>query len=329
MSDEGIAATNDDATLCKFNCVQLKYFHDPFITHFIKHSHVVRKPPEINRGYYARLASVWMSVINFIDGCAEANLDYQIINIGCGFDTLYWRLKTESSAVKRRCANFVEVDMPSVTAWKTLSIRKHQELLSHLKDVNYSRNELHSEDYHLVAADLRDVRRKPEKFQQKLFSECGLDPELPTLCIAECVLVYLLKSDSDGILQFLTDNLANVFFINYEQVNMKDRFGEIMLENLHQRNCDLIGAECCDSLETQMQRFLNTGWTAAKSVTLLHLYQNYLPREEIHRIEKIEFLDEKELLEQLLSHYCLTVAWKQTIPATKIDFSCLLFFTGS
>lgn len=28
------------------------------------------------------------------------------------------------------------------------------------------------------------------------------------------------------------------------------------------------------------------------------------------RIERLEFMDEKELLEQLLSHYCLAWAWK-------------------
>lgn len=30
----------------------------------------------------------------------------------------------------------------------------------------------------------------------------------------------------------------------------------------------------------------------------------------LNRIEKLEFMDEKELLEQLLSHYCLVWAWK-------------------
>lgn len=28
------------------------------------------------------------------------------------------------------------------------------------------------------------------------------------------------------------------------------------------------------------------------------------------RIERLEFMDEKELLEQLLGHYCLAWAWK-------------------
>lgn len=35
-----------------------------------------------------------------------------------------------------------------------------------------------------------------------------------------------------------------------------------------------------------------------------------IPQTEIQRIEKIELLDEQELLRQLFDHYCITVAYK-------------------
>lgn len=34
-----------------------------------------------------------------------------------------------------------------------------------------------------------------------------------------------------------------------------------------------------------------------------------LPKEDRHRVEKLEFLDEQELLQQLFQHYCISVAW--------------------
>lgn len=37
------------------------------------------------------------------------------------------------------------------------------------------------------------------------------------------------------------------------QVNMADRFGQIMIENLQSRHCNLIGVEHCRSLETQVR----------------------------------------------------------------------------
>lgn len=36
------------------------------------------------------------------------------------------------------------------------------------------------------------------------------------------------------------------------QVNMEDRFGQIMVENLRRRQCDLAGVEPCKSLESQV-----------------------------------------------------------------------------
>ncbi len=40
---------------------------------------------------------------------------------------------------------------------------------------------------------------------------------------------------------------------------------------------------------------------------------NSLPADDIYRIERLEFLDEAELLHQLLQHYCITWAWKDSL----------------
>lgn len=38
----------------------------------------------------------------------------------------------------------------------------------------------------------------------------------------------------------------------YIQVNMGDRFGQVMIENLQRRQCSLAGVEICQSLDTQV-----------------------------------------------------------------------------
>ncbi|KAK2509680.1 hypothetical protein MC885_011623 [Smutsia gigantea] len=73
------------------------------------------------------------------------------------------------------------------------------------------------------------------------------------------------------------------------QVNMDDRFGQIMIENLRRRQCDLAGVETCKSLE----------------------------------IESLEFLDEMELLEQLMQHYCLCWATKGGSELVKVKLPSL------
>lgn len=49
----------------------------------------------------------------------------QIINLGCGFDTLYWRLEDAT----RAGVNFVELDFPAVTAKKCHIIKRNKRLL--------------------------------------------------------------------------------------------------------------------------------------------------------------------------------------------------------
>lgn len=53
----------------------------------------------------------------------------QIINLGAGFDTMFWRLKENGIHV----SNFVEVDYPTTTSKKCYIIKRSPALLSFLK----------------------------------------------------------------------------------------------------------------------------------------------------------------------------------------------------
>ena len=60
---------------------------------------------------------------------------------------------------------------------------------------------------------------------------------------------------------------------------------------------------------TQCDRFTKSAdWNGAKCWTMNEVY-DYLPKDEIARVEKLEFLDERELVKQLFEHYCITFAW--------------------
>lgn len=306
MGEEGVAATNSDATLCKYQAVIHGYYKDEFIQHFLTSrtkSTGPKKAPEINRGYFARSASMAFLVENFIE---RYHSKCQIINFGAGFDTLYWRLKTDSNSKNFKHIKYIEVDLSLVTVQKLMAIRRHPQLLSHLNDVQYSGEELHSENYHLISFDLRNTDK--ERFKQKLSADCNVDFDMPTLCISECVLVYMPMSDSSQMISWMCENFTNFTIINYEQCNMNDRFGKIMLDHMTARHCDLLGVEACDSLDTQISRFKTKGLVHSNAWTLLDIYRHLLAREDVQRIEHLEFLDERELLEQLLQHYCIVLA---------------------
>lgn len=112
---------------------------------------------------------------------------------------------------------------------------------------------------------------------------------------------------------------------------MNDNFGRIMLDNLRIRGCQLAGVDACLSSQTQIDRsddhiitlavtiilytyfyvnrFVRVGWDSARSWNMINIYE-YLPEEDRYRMERLEMLDELELLQQLLQHYCITIAWK-------------------
>ncbi|KAB7496988.1 Leucine carboxyl methyltransferase 1 [Armadillidium nasatum] len=300
-NDDAVIATNDDASTCKRCAVDLGYWSDPYIHYFVKSTD--RKAPEINRGYYARTIAIQSLVEKFIDITSGK---CQIVNIGAGFDTLYWRLKDSGRVVKE----FYELDFPSVTSRKCLYIQRSKPLLQGIShedhDIKLNRNNLHAYNYKLIGVDLRNLKEVEEKLK-----ESDIEFQIPTIFLAECVLVYMNITKSSQLLRWITQSFKSVLFINYEMVNLHDRFGEVMLNNLRCRGCDLQGAETCRDLNTQETRFTKEGWAGAEASDMLSIWGR-LPPEEISRVTQIEMLDEQELLLQLFSHYCITLAWNDS-----------------
>ncbi|XP_074596250.1 leucine carboxyl methyltransferase 1 [Brevipalpus obovatus] len=267
--DDGIMMTNDDCTNCKRCAVKMGYWSDDYIDLFTRGSpRIERKTPEINRGYFVRVFAVHQVIEQFLDHVNRAGQQCQIVDLGCGFDTLFWRLHGGKNFKCIR--SFVDLDLSGTTSRKVMHIR-HK------------------------------------------------NSSIPTLFLSECVLIYMDVKDSNNILSWISSHFNHTVFINYEQVEIFDRFGQIMVENLRQRACELLDLESCRSLDTQKSRFMNSGWENVKAWDMHHIYRYKVPEEEIRRVEKIEFFDEANLLEQLLKHYCLVVASKG-LPDLRIGF---------
>ncbi|XP_036165700.1 leucine carboxyl methyltransferase 1 isoform X2 [Myotis myotis] len=295
--DEGVQGTCEDASICKRFAVSIGYWDDPYLQHLVRLSKE-RKAPEINRGYFARVHGISELIKAFL---RKTECHCQILNLGAGMDTTFWILKDQDLLPDK----YFEVDFPLIVTRKVHSIRSRPHLSKPIL-------ELHSEDtlqgdghmldskrYALIGADLRDLATLEEKLKK-----CNMNTQLPTLLVTECVLVYMTPEQSANLIKWAANSFETAMFISYEQVNMDDRFGQIMIENLRRRQCDLAGVEPCKSLESQRERFLSNGWETASAVNMMELYSR-LPRAEVSRIEALEFLDELELLEQLMCHYCL------------------------
>ena len=175
-----------------------------------------RRAPEIHLGYYARVAGVAALIDKFFEATDTA---VQVINLGAGFDTLFWRLVSEGRPVK----NFIEIDFAGVTARKCLLIKRSKELMGLVAgeeaDIRLSRTDLHSTRYHLTAADFTDLNNLEAKL-----TESEVSFTCPTLILAECALVYVDQNKTSKMLTWLAQKFSSCAFINYEQLNMNDRY---------------------------------------------------------------------------------------------------------
>ncbi|XP_014330448.1 leucine carboxyl methyltransferase 1 isoform X1 [Xiphophorus maculatus] len=304
-ADEAVRATCDDATTCKRFATSKGYWKDSSLQYFVRNVGE-RKAPEINRGYYARVQGVNLLLDAFLK---KTQGHCQVINLGAGLDTTFWRLQEENLLPRK----LFEVDFPTVVARKIHHIKTKPPLSKPIIDVHSTdsllleSHVLDSDRFCIIGADLRDVPGLDEKLRR-----FQLDPELPTLLLSECVLVYMTPSQSSSLVHWAAQTFHTAMFINYEQVNMSDRFGQVMIENLQRRRCALAGVELCQSLDSQKERFLRAGWDQANALDMMAVY-SVLPQDDVARIERLEFLDEKELLQQLLQHYCICWATKDRL----------------
>lgn len=150
---------------------------------------------------------------NYLSLLQKTSGNCQIINLGCGFDTLYFRLRDTAHQVK----NFIELDFPTVTARKCYTIKRNKALLAKIHDedgeVRLSPTDLHGPSYHLMGVDLRNLDEVDNKLQQ-----AEVDFSLPTIFLAECVLVYIEAQNCRNLLKWIAQKFQAAVFVNYEQV---------------------------------------------------------------------------------------------------------------
>lgn len=291
-SAEGVMSTNDDASNCKRYAVSKKYWNDDYIQYFVRKI-PDRKAPEINRGYYIRNRAIRSVIDQFL---SMTKCECQIVNIGAGFDTLYWNLLNKNQLPKH---GLYELDLKPVVEKKLMHIKTKQPLNNGLSGkVTIENSRLSSSFYHLCACDITNVPAV-----DKALTECGIDKQLPTLFLAECVFVYISHDLVGKLLNYVGDLFPTSIFVDYDPVNLSDRFGEVMKQNLRGRLCNLLGAH--PDLDSKTKAYKMFSFLKVK--LLIDAYSE-LPQEEKQRMEKIEFLDEVDLLYDLLKHYCVCVA---------------------
>ncbi|KAF6016391.1 LCMT2 [Bugula neritina] len=301
-----VQGTNDHSILSKHAMCKAGYSYDPFLQSFTLKS-APRRSPLINRGYYIRDQAVQISLHSFLKESTSDSAAKQIISLGAGFDTSFFKLSTQSNDTLST-VYYVEVDFPEVAERKRMLIERSDLCRSVIDTAErftptHSCVKLATSQYCLLGIDLADVSLLAEVFS----SHTKLAMELPTLLLSECVMTYMEPALSSQLIQHLHSLFPCSVFITYEQVVPGDSFGLFMQSHFTKLNSSLRGINTYPTKQAQRERYLATGYNKVDVLTMKEVYDS-LSLAEKNRIWKLELFDEFEEWNLKCYHYVLVLA---------------------
>lgn len=321
--DRTVQQTDMDALVSRCSAIQTGYLTDPYAEMFLDVATPRdRRYPLINRGTYIRTTAIDQIVESFLSRPFQGKK--QIISLGAGSDTRFFRLAADESLRLL----YHEFDFPQVTSRKIAAIQRHKELAAIISEfgqvgspenttsapgfqVDTRAGSLRSPCYYIHPIDLRTL--KPG-----VSLPAGIDSALPTLFISECCLIYLSPNEADDIFRWITSSFGQasestsngVGIVLYEPIGGDDSFGKVMIRNLSQRGIVLRTLQRYSTLERQRERMkvlgFNTGMGAC-DVNFIH--DEWIDSKEKERIDRLELLDEREEWVLLAKHYCIAWGW--------------------
>jgi [phosphatase 2A protein]-leucine-carboxy methyltransferase len=261
-------------------------------------------------GTYVRTTAI-DHLINLFLNSSRSNTKTQIVSLGAGSDTRYFRLIHDHPSLV-----YHELDFDLNTRTKIASIRSSPMLQSRFQHstsekirIDSEGASLHSSNYHIHPVDLRNLLHlSPDSLS-------GLDPTLPSLIVSECCLCYLSPADASTVLNHFT---AAVFppatplaFVLYEPIRPFDPFGRTMVANLAARGIVLQTLQKYSSLAAQKERLRIHGFEAGQGAADVDfIWENWIDEREKERVARVEMLDEVEEWRMLARHYCVAWGWR-------------------
>ncbi|KAK2840324.1 hypothetical protein Q5P01_014064 [Channa striata] len=310
--DAAVQGTNDSSVVSKVSAAAQGYFRDASLQHFV--CKVARRAPLINRGYYVRWRAVDHCVSRFLH-ITETCPKRQILSLGAGFDSLYFRLHSDGALHR---AVVFEVDFPDVTRRKAALIKSNVTLREMLES-SHSLSptgpvHVSSSRYCLLGVDVREKSQLEEAL-----AAAGVDWAAPTLILSEVVLTYMETQHSDAVISWAAKLLPQSLFVMYEQIHPHDPFGRIMQDHFLKLNSTLHALRQYPDTAAQTRRFSDKGWERCVCLDMNDFYLGLVPEEERCRVESLEPFDEYEEWHQKCSHYFILTASRGSLLA-----QCLL-----
>ncbi|KAI9765186.1 MAG: carboxy methyl transferase for protein phosphatase 2A [Geoglossum simile] len=318
--DLPIQQTDQDASVARLSAVQTGYLEDEFAGCFVPAAGAraggERRMPVINRGTYVRTTTLDHLLTLFL-AASPPFQPSQIISLGAGSDTRFFRLLLQNPASKPTVI-YHELDFRAITSQKVKTISQNPRLLSIIRghaeamggdgeaqvevEVDVENGSLYSGGYNIHPVDLRELATVQLR---------NVNPHIPTLIISECLLCYLPTPPT--LLTHLTSTLipspTPLTMLIYEPLSPHPPtpFSLTMTSNLSLRNLSLT---LLPSLRAQTDRLHTAGFANANAADVQFLWEKWTSPEEKRRVAALEMLDELEEWFLMARHYCVVWAWR-------------------
>jgi [phosphatase 2A protein]-leucine-carboxy methyltransferase len=249
---------------------------------------------------------------------SNQNQNVQIISLGAGTDTRYWRLREKNPQQK---ILYHEIDFPVVSKNKLAAIRYSQKLspmgsgfftLHEPKDPIdpentrwgfYLNTPVNTAGYFFHPIDLRKMPPRIDDLQTG---------DVPSLLISECCLCYLSPDEAQSVIHTFSNLIPNLGIVIYEPTNPNSEFGKVMSQNLAMRGLSMPTIQKYPTLQSQLHRLRDAGFLHSQNgADILWLWNNWVHPAEKERIYELEMLDEVEEWELLAKHYIVIWGWRE------------------
>jgi O-methyltransferase involved in polyketide biosynthesis len=310
--DAIVMRTAEDAVTTKYAAVQAGYYKDPFIAGFAEKKQ--KRPVQviIKRGTFARVAVIFKAISRFTHTVANSANRAQIVVLGAGKDTSFFRLIHQSDSANLSL-HWFEIDHPQVLEEKAASIEKSKNLFKASVRRNGKTIELRSSSgnewpasCHLISFDLHN---DPSAIIDMLVN-LGLQKDSPTLLVSECLQMYLPVDTVNDLLKTFTGTLSDCHICSYEPIVLFDSFGKMMEFNLTKAGVTTptCGFLQLRTLQSYLQHMQAAGFGMATGCDMHTAFETIIPATDRQLANRCEFLDELEEWMLIMRHYCFVVA---------------------
>ena len=308
--DTCVENTNSESLLSKLSVIENGYRVDPFLRIFraknqseVKHSF---RSAAINRGYLARLVALECTLEKYILICSSIGIKHQVLSLGAGYDSLYFRLRNQGVLNPKYCS-YYEVDFPVVPRTKWRIIYNNVLLKSLFKSsTSYFDKECFLFDggiFNMIGCNMTDT----DNLEYRL-NALEFDWNKLTIVFCECSLTYVEANQSIALTSWLTRKVPSMVFVDYEQICPFDSFGQIMVRHFKKRNSALKCVEYYPTVHDHMRRFLSLGWNSCHILDIDTIFRHNCGLQEIKRWQEFgEQFDEQEEFKCKCYHYIILV----------------------